>query len=166
MHLSSSQAPLVAGVLTHRGRSRHSYWLILGDLVGFKWITKSGAWQTAKCMVSLLSVTVSRDFLRARPSHFSQNPKLFFIFYFFRRLSWERVQFIKLKTSLVNRTPISVCRTIYCMAADEMQRWIRGKSSKMKSMQAWSVFIYLFGRKCLKRLKKEAHKTRSTLHWR
>lgn len=143
MHLSSSQAPLVAGFLTHRGRSRHSYWLILGDLVCFKWITKSGAWQTAKCMVSLLSVTVSWDFLRARPSHFSQSPKLFF--FFSQTELRARTQFIKLKTSLVNRTPISVCCTIYCMAADEMQRWIREKSSKMKSMQGWSVFIYLFG---------------------
>lgn len=148
MHLSSSRAPLVAGVLTHRGRSRHSYWLILGDLVGFKWITKSGAWQTAKCMVSLLSVTVSRDFRRARPSHFSQSPKLFFSFFFFPQTQLRaRAQFIKLKTSLVNRTPISVCCTIYCMAADEMQGWIREKSSKMKSMQGWSVFIYLFGSK-------------------
>lgn len=58
-----------------------------------------------------------------------------------------RTQFIKLKTSLVNRTPISVCCSIYCMAADEMQRWIREKSSKVKSMQGWSVFVYLFGSK-------------------
>lgn len=160
MHLSSSQAPLVAGFLTHRGRSRHSYWLILSDLVCFKWITKSGAWQKAKCMVSLLSVTVSRDFLRARPSHFSQSPKLFL-----QTQLRARTQFIKLRTSLVNRTPISACRAIYCMAADEMQWWIRENSSKMKSMQGCSVFIYFFGSKCT-RLKKEAHKRVTTLHWR
>lgn len=102
MHLSSSQAPLVAGFLTHRGRSRHSYWLILSDLVCFKWITKSGAWQKAKCMVSLLSVTVSRDFLWSRPSHFSQSPKLFFadsVESTHSSLSW--------KHPFVNRTPIA-----------------------------------------------------------
>lgn len=66
---------------------------------------------------------------------------------FFFADSVESAQFIKLKTSLVNRTPISVCCSIYCMAADEMQRWIREKSSKTKSMQGWSVFVYLFGSK-------------------
>lgn len=60
IHLSSSQAPLVASSSTSGGHGRHSYWLILSASAHFKWATKSEARHDAERALSVLSLTVSR----------------------------------------------------------------------------------------------------------